>query len=203
MSLSLRSLRGAAVRAHLPALAALRARVFREWPYLYQADDPDYEARYLAAYSRSPDSLFVLALDGETVIGAATAIPLRDDDASFAVPFIAAGIDPSSVFYFGESVLLPEYRGRGIGHRFFDAREAYALGMGRFAMTAFCAVERHADDPRRPADHRGNEAFWTARGYRRQDSMRCALDWKEVGGEATVPHTLQYWLRPLDSGDRA
>lgn len=189
--------RGAAVTPHLPALATLRATVFRDWPYCYEADDPDYEARYLAAYARSPGSVFVLALDGERVVGASTGIPLTDDDAAFQAPFLARGIDPSEVFYFGESVLLPAYRGMGLGHAFFDAREAHARALGGFAWTAFCAVERAEDDPRKPEDYRPLHAFWQARGYTEQPEMRARLEWKEVGGASPVAHAMRFWLKPL------
>mgnify|MGYP000408638396 CR=1 FL=1 len=32
----------------------------------------------------------------------------------------------SDIFYCAESVLLPEYRGQGIGHRFFEILESFA-----------------------------------------------------------------------------
>lgn len=102
-----------------------------------------------------------------------------------------------SVFYFGESVLLPEYRGRGIGHAFFDQREAYARALGRFRCTAFCSVDREDDDPRRPPEYRPNDAFWHKRGYRRRAGMTMHLPWKETG-RGEVIHPLTFWLRDLE-----
>lgn len=190
-------LSGAAITPHLDSVAALRIAVFRDWPYLYDGS-ADYEAKYLATYAQSPRSLFVLAFDGEHVVGASTAVPLADEVEAFRQPFAARGIAAETVFYFGESVLLPGYRGRGIGHAFFDARQARARELGGFAMTAFCAVERDAADPRRPAAHRDNDTFWTKRGYRRQEDMFCTLDWQEIGAAQSQPHALRFWLRPLE-----
>lgn len=119
-SLIVETVRGTQVLPHLAAVAQLRIAVFRAWPYLYDGD-ADYERGYLAAYAASPDSVFVLARDGDTVIGASTGLPLLDDSDAFHAPFRAAGIDPASVFYFGESVLLPDYRGQGIGHAFLTS----------------------------------------------------------------------------------
>ena len=194
--MNLQTLSGAALLPHLDAVAALRIAVFRDWPYLY-AGDAAYEREYLATYAQSPNSVVVLARDGDAVVGASTGIPLGEDSAEFQVPLLARGIDVGKVFYCGESVLLPQYRGRGIGHAFFDAREAHARSLGGFALTAFAAVDRDAADPRRPAGHRGNEAFWTKRGYARQAGLTMALDWNEIGvGECA--HALTFWTRPLE-----
>lgn len=194
--IDVRTYAGAAVAPHLDAVAALRIAVFRDWPYLY-AGDRDYEANYLATYAASLRSLFVLAFDAGRVVGASTAIPLADETSAFQQPFRERGIELERVFYFGESVLLPTYRGRGLGHRFFDEREACANHLGGFDLTAFCAVERPMDDPRRPAGHRDNDGFWIRRGYRRQDDMACQLEWQEIGQDAPSLHRLRFWLRPL------
>lgn len=190
--------RGTQVAAHLPALARLRIAVFHDYPYLYEGD-PSYEESYVAAYARSSDSLFVLAFDGDAIVGAATGLPLADEEDAFRQPFAGQGIDAGEVFYFGESVLLPEYRGRGIGHRFFDEREAHARALGRFRWTAFAAVDREAGDPRRPGAHRDNDAFWHARGYRRQTGMTMHLSWREIGEAGESEKPLTFWLRPLEA----
>lgn len=188
--------RGAAAARYVEPLAALRIAVFRDWPYLY-AGDLGYERDYLAAYAASPDSVFVLALAEGEIVGAATGIPLADDAAAFRQPFEQRGLRVEDVFYFGESVLLPAWRGRGLGHAFFDHREAHARALGRFRCTAFAAVDRDPVDPRRPAQHRDNDAFWTGRGYQRQPGMTMQLPWNEIdAGE--IAHPLTFWLRPLD-----
>lgn len=192
---------GAAVREHLDTVAALRIAVFRDWPYLYDGDRA-YEREYLDAYAASPDSVFVLAFAGDEIVGASTGLPLVDDSAEFRAPFEQRGLDVGRVFYFGESVLLPAWRGRGLGHAFFDHREAHARALGRFDTTVFCAVDRDPDDPRRPPTHRGNEAFWTGRGYVRQPGMTMRLRWNEIG-RGEIEHALTFWLRPLDAGASA
>ncbi|MFT3762177.1 MAG: GNAT family N-acetyltransferase [Pseudoxanthomonas sp.] len=189
--------RGGEVAPWLDAVDKLRIAVFRDWPYLYEGD-LEYERDYLATYARSPGSVVALAIDGERVVGAATGLPLADETPAFQRPFLERGMPLEQVFYFGESVLLPQYRGRGIGHAFFDVREARARELGA-RWTAFCAVDRDADDPRRPANQRSNDGFWERRGYVRQPGMRMRLGWNEIGrGEAE--NTLTFWLRDWGSG---
>ena len=195
-TLTTRSLRGEQLLPHLEDIARLRIQVFKDWPYLYQGS-LDYERDYLAAYANTPNAVCVIARAGDAVVGASTGLPLLDDGPAFRKPFEQAGIDPAQVFYFGESVLLPDYRGHGIGHAFFDAREAHARALGRFALTAFCSVDRTSDDPRMPAGHRDNAVFWHKRGYLRQPGMTMQLNWDEVG-HGNVVHPLTFWTRRLE-----
>lgn len=178
----------------LDALAELRIRIFREFPYLYDGSLA-YERQYLQGYARSPLSLIVLALDDDQVVGCSTGLPLVDADPAFRLPFTAAGHDPESVFYFGESVLEAAYRGRGLGHRFFDQREAHAARHG-FALTTFCAVERPPDHPRRPESYRPLDAFWRRRGYRRDPDLCASFAWKDIDEISESDKTLTFWRRP-------
>jgi len=185
----------------LEQVARLRMAVFCDWPYLY-AGNVDYERAYLATYAASPGSVFVLAFAGDELIGASTGIPLEDEAAAFQAPFQRRAMAFKDVFYFGESVLLPAWRGRGLGHVFFDRREAHALQLGRFRFTAFASVERAPDDPRAPIGHRSHDAFWSKRGYVREPALRMQLDWDEVG-VGNISHALTFWLRPLPAAASA
>lgn len=190
-------LHGNAIGAHIDALAALRIAVFREFPYLYDGS-PDYEARYLQTYVDSPRSLCVLVRDsGGRVIGASTGLPLSDEDTAFRRPFKQAGMDVARVFYCGESIVLPEHRGRGLGTVFFDAREAHARTLGGFEWIAFCAVERPADHPLRPAHYRPLDAFWRRRGYRHHPELRTEYLWRDLGDTSDTAKPMSFWLKPL------
>ena len=195
--LRLETATGAAIAPWLPGLADLRISVFREWPYLY-AGHATYEEAYLRVYLESPDSVVAVAWDGDRLVGATSGMPLADEAEAFRAPVAAAGLEVDRVFYLAESVVLPAYRGRGLGAAFFDAREAHARRLGRFEWTAFCAVERDPSDPRRPPGHRGNEGLWARRGYQRRDDLRCRLGWPEAEGGPDVDHALVFRLRPLE-----
>jgi len=198
--ITLTTCRGRDSVPRLEALAHLRIRVFRDFPYLYDGDLA-YEADYLARYAESPTSLFVFAFDGDALIGAATGMPLAEECAAFRRPFTAAGLDPSHIFYYGESVLLPAYRGRGIGKAFMEARESHAAEQG-FERVAFCAVERPDDHPARPADYQPLHGFWRGRGYRRHPGLTARFAWKDVGEAEATEKPLVFWLRDLAPEDR-
>ena len=192
---TLKRLQGRAVDEVVEPLAALRIAVFRDWPYLYDGD-ADYERRYLARFAASPRALVVGAFDGARLVGAATALPLADEHEEFKAPFAARGDEVGAVFYLAESVLLPAYRGRGIGHGFFDHREA-AAREGGFTRAVFCAVVRAADDRRRPADARALEPFWRGRGYVPLEGVVCRFAWRDLGDSEETAKPLQFWGRWL------
>jgi GNAT superfamily N-acetyltransferase len=184
-----------ALQPHLGAVARLRAIVFRDWPYLYEAQE-GYEAGYLRSYAESPGAAVILALAGEEPVGAATCQPMAEAGRAVLEAAAKAGMDPATTCYFGESVLLPEWRGRGIGVAFFAAREAHARSLG-LRRAAFCAVRRAPFDPRRPAGHEPLDAFWRKRGYVPVPGMAAHMMWREVGSEAEMPHILDFWARDL------
>lgn len=191
--MDVRALTGDEIAAHLGDLARLRIVVFAEYPYLYDGSE-DYEAEYIREFAEAPGAALVAAFDGDRVVGAATASPMWAQKREFRQPFEERGIDTNRLFYFGESVLLPEYRGRGIGHAFFDHREAAARAAGA-NMACFAAVIRGEEHPAKPDGYRPLDEFWRKRGYERVDGLITRLSWKEHGSEAERENNLQYWMR--------
>ena len=189
-------LQGAAIRSVFDELAALRITVFRDFPYLYEGT-VDYERAYLETYARANQSLLFTVRDGDRMVGATTALPLRDETAEVQEPFRRSGYDLDSIVYFGESILLPNYRGQGLGHRFFDEREAYARQLGGFSTTCFCAVQRSIDHPLRPSDYQPLDSFWTKRGYVRHDDLQSTFSWPDRGEMASTDKAMTYWMQSL------
>ena len=195
-SLTIQSLTGPAARDLVDTLAEIRIRVFQEWPYLY-AGNRAYERRYLTTYFDCTDALVLVARDGDTVVGASTALPLTAAETDMQRPFQQAGHCLDDWLYFGESVVLPAYRGKGLGVGFFAERESHALALGLGHCT-FCAVERPTDHPARPAHYLGNERFWQNRGYRRLP-LQCSYAWPDIGESQTTDKTMRFWGRKLPS----
>ncbi len=184
---------GPDIEMYIPSLARLRKTVFYEFPYLYDGSD-EYEKQYLRTYTKSEKSLFVLAIDGENIVGAASGMPLEKETAEVKQPFIDKGIQIDDVFYFGESVLLPEYRGLGIGKSFIIEREKHALEQG-FHITAFCGVVRPEDHPRRPQGYRPLNGFWESMGYNKQPDMTTRFEWQDLDESTSSPKEMVFWMK--------
>lgn len=192
--LSFVRLTGSEFRYVFDELAALRIAVFRDFPYLYEGTIA-YEKQYLETYARAERSLLFAVYDGGQMVGATTALPLRDETDEVQQPFRDAGYDLDTIFYFGESLLLPEYRGRGLGHRFFDEREAHARRFGQYTTTCFCAVQRPDNQPLRPADYQPLDGFWLKRGYRRDPGLQSTFWWPDRGEAVSTAKPMVYWTR--------
>lgn len=195
MSIRVEAMTGAALEAALEDVARLRIAVFRAWPYLYDGDLA-YEREYLQSYRDSERAVVVGAFDGGRLVGASTGAPLVDHADDFGAAFEGTGVKLAEVFYCAESVLLPEYRGHGVGHGFFDAREAHARKHG-FLKTAFCGVQRPADHPLRPADYAPLDPFWRKRGYRPLQGAIAHFSWKDLDLAEETKKPLQFWIRDL------
>lgn len=184
---------GPEVEPYLDALGRLRITVFRDYPYLYDGS-LEYERAYLKTYARSERSLIVIVKQGDRLVGATTCLPMVDEGPEFQEAFVRGGYDLGDILYLGESILLPEFRGRGIGKEFFKRREAQARRLGT-RITAFCAVDRPADHPLRPAGYTPLDGLWTQQGYTRHPELQCTFVWKEIGEDAESPKTLTFWLK--------
>ncbi len=194
--ITLQVVSGENIHHYLDDLARLRMEIFRDYPYLYEGSMA-YERNYLQTYIQAPNSLMVVALTGDDVIGVSTAVPLRYETENVLAPFIARGIDVNQVFYLGESVLRRAYRGRGLGVRFFAERERFARELGGMKYAAFCGVDRPADHPQRPADYEPLDAFWSRRGYHRQFGMHAWFSWRSVGEAQESTKQMNFWLKEL------
>jgi GNAT superfamily N-acetyltransferase len=195
--LSVEALSGHAIEPYLDDLAALRIEVFREYPYLYDGSRA-YERSYLRAYTESARSVVVLARDAGQVVGAATAMPLEEHGEEVAPALAAAGFEPARCYYFGESVLRAQYRGRGLGHAFFDGREAAARQHG-FAIATFCAVERPPTHPRKPADYVPHDVFWSKRGYTKRPDISTTFSWRDLDESAESAKQMLFWVKELEA----
>jgi GNAT superfamily N-acetyltransferase len=189
----LHQLRGREIEPWMDAIGELRIAVFREFPYLYDGDLA-YEREYLKTYLNSTESLVVVVEAEGRAVGVTTCLPLRDECAEFQAPFIDQNWDIGTICYFGESLLMPEWRGVGLGKEFFEHREAHARDLG-LKHCAFCAVDRPINHPQRPEDYRPLDEFWSSREFVKQPKLQAVFHWKETGESEETPKTLTFWMK--------
>lgn len=188
-------LQGNKIHNVIDALAQLRLTVFKEYPYLYDGN-MEYEKEYLQTYIDCEDSVFIAVYDGDEVVGASTAIPLIYETPACQKSFIENQLPLSQIFYFGESVLLPQYRNQGIYKHFFKEREDAARNHG-CSLAAFCAVVRDESDSRRPLDYQPLDEIWKHFGYQKMPSMHAYYEWKELDQLERSTKPLVFWMKTL------
>lgn len=193
MALSERIYTGSSVHEIITQLGALRIQVFYDFPYLYEGSQ-SYEEDYLKIYTTSEKSIVFGIFDGETLVGATTGMPLSLEDKAIQEPFLKDEDGIDSYFYFGESILLPAYRGLGLGHRFFDVREEHAKNLG-YKHTIFCSVVRPDKHTMKPLDYRPNDAFWLKRGYEKLPTHVCLMSWLDRTEKEASKKELVFWRK--------
>ncbi len=196
MTIEVKSLTGDEIKTVLPDLARLRMTVFHDWPYLYKGS-LEYEEEYLAKFASAKGAVCVIAKDGDQIVGASTGAPMIEHADEFGEPFKKTGYDITKIFYCGESVLLKSHRGHGIGHAFFDHREAQARKLGGFTHCTFCRVVRPDDHPLKPKDYIPLDGFWKKRGYEPVPGIVATYNWLDVDQEEETVHAMQFWMKAL------
>lgn len=176
--------------------ALLRIAVFKEFPYLY-AGDMEYELEYIQTYAQSENAFLFAIYHNDKMVGAATGIPMEEEMEDVKQPFVESGYPISEIFYFGESILLPDYRGMGFGHLFFEEREKYARNFPSIRTVCFCAVQRPENHPLKPAIVFKKNDFWQKKGFTERPELVCELEWKDLNQEKCDFKKLTFWTKSL------
>ncbi len=188
--------KGQEIEPLIPALAQLRIKVFRDYPYLYEGSMA-YEENYLKIYPQTQRSVLVAVFDAQgDLVGASTGMPLSDEADYVQKPFLEAGYDIHKIFYFAESVLENGFRGMGLGHRFFEGRESAAKEWG-YTMAAFCAVERPENHPAKPLDYHPLDEFWDKKGFKKHPKLKSEFSWPDLGDREDSTKKMVYWLKDI------
>jgi hypothetical protein len=191
-----RSFTGLGLRPYIHSVAKLRLEVFKEYPYF---KDPDLaeEMRHLRKISCCKESISVLIFDGTTLVGVSIGYPLESAEPSLLGVWKGRHQEISSYFYFENPALLKHYRGRGIGHHFFDAKEAHVVHYKKYKHICFCAPESLECVPDRPSDFISPSDFWRKRGYIHHPEIKGTLSWKKNGEAHPKEHRMSFWVKDV------
>jgi GNAT superfamily N-acetyltransferase len=194
----IRSFTGSGLKPYLHSMAKLRMDVLKEFPYL---KEPDLfqELTYLKKIVTCKEAIGVLIFDNTTLVGLSLGYPLVIDELEVKRPFLEKQLDLTTYFVFSDSLLLKQYRGRGIGHHFFDTRENHVHHYKLYTHICFYVPAR-GDEKREDLSSRDTISlndFWRKRGFTRISDMHCKLSWKEVGQTHPKEHLMSYWMKDL------
>ncbi len=193
--ITFKAYRGDKIAEIMNPLAQLRIEVFREYPYLYDGT-MTYEQEYLGRYLNIKDSFLLIALDNKHIIGATTATPLIKELEDIRLPYEKAGINVSDTFYFGESMLLPAYRGMGIYKTFMEERTQAAINYGA-TMCTFVAVNRPNNHPLKPHNYQDLKPIWQHYGFVEHPEIQPQFLWKDIDQQEETKKPFTAWLKIL------
>ena len=190
-----RSFSGSGIRPYVHSIAKLRCEILKDYPY-FEDLNPHTEADILRKLSLSPEAIGVLIFENTTLVGVSFGYPLVLEEIELHTPFKEKGWDIDSCYFFGESTLLKPYRGRGIGHHFFDARELFVSQFPSFKRICFCAPTSIDSIEERPSDFVPMHDFWRKRGYIHHPEMQVTAHKKRAGDYPNeIP--LSFWIKNL------
>lgn len=193
-------LHGSEACRYFAPLVELKLATFAKFPYLYKGDI-DSERAWLETYLRSDSSIILIVEHDGKIIGASTGIGGQDEDENYRKPFLDRGIDPATIFFYGESMVLPKYRGIGLGKVFYEQREKYARSLPGIKASAMCILQRGSEHPLAPATFdrsRDNyERIWEGRDFAALPNVTAAAEWQDLDTGVPTEKTFQVWLKLL------
>lgn len=205
MTLYIRKLYGAEARPYFESLVALKLLTFAPFPFLYTGN-LETERAWLETYFCSSNSFIMLLEYNDHVVGACTGICGKDEEQNYRQPFLERGMNPDRIFFFGESMLLPEFRALGYGQIFYEEREKYALSLPEIEMSAACLLERPIVAPFASPDFARRkeryEKIWRDRGFKPVPGLLAQSHWCDQGSDVPTPKSYQIWLKDLAPGSK-
>ena len=188
-------LTGAAIVDALDDLATLRLDIFREYPYLYEGRRED-ELNYLGTYAKTPNACVILAYDGSAVIGAATGMPLIQEDAQLRDAFAGTALPLNEIYYVGELLFRPAYRNSGLGRKLLARLEGQIRSLGSYRELTCATVVRPEAHPLRPRDYIPITQFLARTGFVRLSGVTTSFIWRETD-RVKRDHPMQFWIKEL------
>jgi GNAT superfamily N-acetyltransferase len=182
----------------LPFIATLRINIFKEYPYLYDGDFKE-EMDDLEHCAQLPNNALAIAYYKDIPVGFLYGIPLIEFASHFENPVIDLfknkNLDPTTCYYFGDIIILPEHRGNHLSKELFDTLEAYAQKQGY--NSASFITESHDIHPLKPTNYKSLDPLWTSLKYKKI-GLTSYSSWKTHqpdGNIARQRHFADIWFK--------
>ncbi len=186
-------LQGEKIQDFIDEIARLRITIFREFPYLYDGNEA-YEKEYLKKFAEISESLVVLSLDENKVIGAFTSLPMRFEQEGVKKEIPSDWI--KNAFYLSEIVLEKTYRRQGIGRTMFQMMLDKINTLQKYNRILFASIEREENHPFKPHDYISNDEIWIKQGFQKTP-YHSTISWKEINEETDSSKKLSIWQKEI------
>ncbi|QVL55435.1 MAG: GNAT family N-acetyltransferase [Simkaniaceae bacterium] len=187
---------GNKILPYIAEIAKLRIQIFHEWPYLYEGC-LEYEKKHLQTYTKTQESLVIIAKHGNRIIGAVTGVPAKDSMQEVQKALENASFPLETTYYLGEILLLDEYRGSGIGSQLYRFFEDSVRKKNRYHTVVLCEINRSDTDKRKPLSYEGLDVFWHHFQYKRSAKIKTSFSYQEIGSDKETPHPMVFWEKHL------
>ncbi len=182
----------------IDTIATFRLTEFREFPYLY-VGNLESEKKYLRSYSEIKGSALALAFSDEEVVAIATGTPLLSDVE--AVPgaaeiFLQHGFVSKDFYYFGEFIVKPHFRHKGITKKLLSELTNYVKSLG-YNNICIMTVDREINHPLKPVDYQDSANIWEKLGFIKT-MMKIHIKWPTISLDNKVEmqdNSLSFWIR--------
>jgi GNAT superfamily N-acetyltransferase len=189
---------GSTAEPYIKELGTWRLKYFKAFPYLYEGTIEN-EVNYGQTYTHNDQAFILIVKYKEDIIAISTGIPLEAPSMQkVSTLFQKDGFTPASVFYFGELIVSPEYRGKKIASKIIRMQESYAKTSG-FSTACFMTVQREKDHPLRPQNYQTPEGRWKHWGYQKTN-IEAEFEYNTLTSpEAAKPqkNKMSFWTKRL------
>jgi len=191
-------LKGFEITPFIEEVSKLRIKFFREFPYLYEGN-MDYELEYMQGFANNENSLLCIVEVDSKVVACLTGMPLASEAdilKGCEKQFEELGHLPSELFYFGEAIVLPEFRGKALTKSMHDKMLESAKANG-FSKSCLATVIREKDDPRRPENYWSVYSLCRDLGYCKVPIVM-PFSWPTIqpnGDTVEKMNDLKFWLK--------
>jgi hypothetical protein len=182
---------GEKIKDVIDELGNFRITIFKEYPYLYDGN-LDYERKYLSRYGNISDSILLLVRDKEGILGAATGIPLVNDEPEFTEPFKDKNLD--EIFYIGELMIRKDNRSKGIGTLLLK-NMLDLIDKNQFKTVCLYTVDRGNNHPLKPDFYQSPDSLWRKFGFEKHSSHIVYLSWRDLGNVAETKKPMNVWIK--------
>jgi hypothetical protein len=180
--------KGKEVLPYLPALAKLRISFFKDSPYFYNGNT-SCEEKYLDIYSKSQNSIFVVANKEGEIIGIASGLPVLESLEKNKYVFTEQPWEHT--FYLGEIVLKQKYYKSEIKNKLYQAFEKTIASLEHYVAIVVYEIECVGKEKEMM------DAFWQNNDFKKIPDSTVCYEWQEQGSPKSVNHPMALWKKNL------